>query len=394
MQPVNLMLEPTAEMFDFWINTPTNMTPDMKAGFMTTQDWCRNGFFASRASTSLARVFTQHLVSDLGCRTPGLIAPEAGTTITGNLWCPTFDAQRRCQETVGILGLSVTPSAVRCQIKPQCNTFAGVYYCSEGLEYQNCLTWAHQAGYLDAAKHCGFDTSGEGTFLAQEIKVDLGRGFTGPGVQGPPSKYAGYCSIDGKVTEARAPAAGTHVMNGPANYSQNMVGVINGQGGAKGNGPGLISHMALPNMPRTSPVVLDCPRPALKHFCDASVQKYEAAAHLPLPIVSCTADHVDAAYQKLAAQVATYARNVANVHATYGPLVLTGTVAACPQGFTCVQSLTPTVDGVDTPTIVTEGMIPANVAKANQELDEITGKSALSCRTSFLRCSAPLYKSP
>jgi hypothetical protein len=350
---VQLTIQPVVENVDFWITAPTSLTASQKAAFQTTQNWCHNSFFLDRRATTLPNIFAHHLFSDLKCLPAGLIAPAAGATITGDLWCPTFEAQKRCGEVMASLNLGTAP--VQCQVKPQCPTFAGVYYCNEGLTYQNCLTWAHQSDAMDATKRCGFDTSAEGPFLARSIRYWLSKGQLENGTLGPPSKYAAYCSVDGRPEEIKAPSG--PVQPGKA---QNMAGAIAGQGSGagKGNEAERVSHMSLPNMPRTSPSVLDCPRPMMKHLCEVVVQKYQAEAKLPVTLVSCTADHVDAAYQKMAEQVQNYARGVAGLHTGPDPLLLTGYVPTCPQGFVCVTSVTPSVDGVSVPTILLQGSSP------------------------------------
>jgi hypothetical protein len=56
--------------------------------------------------------------------------------------------------------------------------------------------------------------------------------------------------------------------------------------------------------------------------------------------------------------VQDYARGVAGLHTGPDPLLLTGYVPTCPQGFVCVTSVTPSVDGVSVPTILLQGSSP------------------------------------
>jgi len=339
-----LTIQPVVENVDFWITAPTSLSASQKAAFQTTQNWCHNSFYLDRRATSLVNLFAHHLFSDLKCLPAGTIAPAAGAMITGDLWCPTAEAYNRCAEVMSSLNLGTPP--VQCQVKPQCPTFGGVYFCSDGASYQSCLAWARQSGYNDSTKHCGFDTSGEGPLLAREIRNNLARGQLENGTLGPPSKYAAYCSVDGRPEEVKA-SSGT-VQPGKM---QNMAGMVAGSTHETRTAP-----VALPNMPRTSPSVLDCPRPTLKHLCEVAVQKTQG--YYPVPLVSCTADHVDPAYQKIADQVQNYAHGVAGLHTGPDPLLLTGYAPICPQGFACVTSITTSVDGVSVPTILLEGTAP------------------------------------
>ena len=60
----------------------------------------------------------------------------------------------------------------------------------------------------------------------------------------------------------------------------------------------------------------------------------------------------------MADQVQSYARNVAGLHTGPDPLLLTGYAPVCPQGYVCVTSVTPSVDGVSVPTILLQGSAP------------------------------------
>ncbi|MGA3160101.1 MAG: hypothetical protein ABSC77_02710 [Terracidiphilus sp.] len=343
---IQVTLMPKVENVDFWLTAPTSVSMSQKAAFESTANWCHNDFYLDRRATSLVNLFAHHLVSDLGCSPAGTIAPAAGAIITGDLWCPTTEAYNRCTEVMASLNLGTPP--VQCKIKPLCPTFGGVYYCSDGVAYQSCLVWARQSGYNDSTKHCGFDTSGEGPLLAKEIRYWLVKGQLENGTLGPPSKFAAYCSVNGRPEEVKASSGAVQ-----PGKMQNMAGVVTGSAQGTRTAP-----VALPNMPRTSPSVLDCPRPTLKHLCEVAVQKYQAEAKLPVALVTCTDDHVDPAYQKMADQVQNYARGVAGLHTGPDPLLLTGYAPICPQEFVCVTSVTPSVDGVNVPTILLQGSAP------------------------------------
>jgi hypothetical protein len=340
-----LTIQPVVENVDFWIIAPTSLTASQKAAFQTTQNWCHNSFYLDRRATSLVNLFAHNIVNDLRCLPAGMMTPAAGATITGDLWCPTFDAQKRCAEVMASLNLGKPP--VQCQVKPQCPTFGGVYYCNEGSTYQNCVSWAHQSGAMNAPKLCAFDTSAEGPFLAKEIRMHLAQGQLENGTLGPPSKYAAYCAVDGVPVEAtRAPTGAVQ-----SGKTLNLSGAVTGNTHETRSAP-----PAPPKGPRTSPSVLDCPRPTMKHLCEVAVQKTQG--YYPVPLVSCTDDHVDPAYQKMADQVQSYARNVAGLHTGPDPLLLTGYAPVCPQGYVCVTSVTPSVDGVSVPTILLQGSAP------------------------------------
>ena len=88
-----LTIQPVVENVDFWIIAPTSLTASQKAAFQTTQNWCHNSFYLDRRATSLVNLFAHNIVNDLRCLPAGMMTPAAGATITGDLWCPTFDAQ-------------------------------------------------------------------------------------------------------------------------------------------------------------------------------------------------------------------------------------------------------------------------------------------------------------
>ena len=338
---------------DHWFDVvTTDQANTAKHNLQNTVYWCLNTFTNSRPQ-KLFPLFAEFLGSSLHCTVPGgVLANGKDTTFI----CQDQAAESKCNTLLVPLIANGLPEGVKCVHElppPPCPIFMGGYYCSSQIAYAQCLNWAKGRPVTNAAMPlCSYDTSVDGPEVARSIAQQLMNGQLDPAnnLNGPPSKLAGHCTVDGKPIEAT---------DQPATVAQHYAGSTGAQtkpAGAQQGMAGLNTSM----IPPTGPSALDCPRPSLKHYCEILYKDRTASPDTapPSQLVSCTADHLDAAYQQLAARVDAYARANANIKRTYDPLVIVGPAvlgANCPQGFNCVTRLVPSADGEDQPTLVLVG---------------------------------------
>jgi len=364
---------------DHWFDVPTSDQAQLaKMKFRNTHQWCINDFNQSRPEKFLP-LYVQFIGSTFHCGIPG------GMMITGqdfDLTCPTEQAKDQCTKVMADLqGLH---EKVRCVNTPACPVYMETYYCPSLAEYKACEAWAAANPRPGNIAPCAFDTSVDGPAAARSVLNDLKNGNLDPinNLHSAPSQYAAQCSIDGHPVEfdaggaIKAPVAGkisqavvgAQGQSGRASVAGSISQAVTGAQGQNAKQPvqaqtatATTAHTysnELQKAPPTGPSVLDCPRPTLKHFCEINYQHRVPSQGMPTALVSCTASHLEPAYQQMASKVDVFAQSTANLHRTYDPLVLVAPPVYgthCPQGFHCVTQLSPTADGVNEPTLVLLG---------------------------------------
>lgn len=249
----------------------------------TNSKWCSNTFHYKHNPNEFLAIFRDYVKATF-CDRPG-----------DQFVCPTITNLDSCSRIMGAVPANPRECTLR---EPSCGSFLNMFYCSTVETYKFCRRWAESVGE-SPDQRCGIETAQlapEAAYRVRKALIDAG------------SQFASACTIDGKKAGALTFAPPTELKA----YSQalggnqpvsSQAGKLQGKSTSKTiNNNVVVQPVVMKKPPKTSPSVLDCPRPMLKYWCGKKYAELYSGENLPIELVNCTATE-DSNYSKIHQQV-------------------------------------------------------------------------------------------